>query len=672
MNRYLTKSRFKLAIDCPPKLYYCNKPNEYADTAIEDSFLAALAEGGFQVGELAKYLFCNDPRAEQITITELDYEKAIAITNEKLFGSDQPVIAEAAFQYENLFVRVDITTRAEKVIKLYEVKAKSWKNDKSFWVRPKKKEAYLDKNWLPYLYDIAFQKYVVQKAFPDYQVQAHMIFADADVQATINGLNQLFRIDKSGKRTSIHVLDGTTQALLGKIPLRIINVDYECDHIYSNPVQVDLEEEYSFEEMIQYFSDAYQKDERIWSHIGRKCKDCQFVRKDDRPQTTDNHIKSGFEECWKQFAKLSDEELKKPLTLELWGGLGGNISIVDGAVKRGKYLLESLDETDYWPNNFESRIGLHPAERRQLQINKIKQKDSTPFLDREGLKREFETFEPPYHFIDFETTMVALPFHSGRKPYEAIAFQYSYHLMDEQGRIEHKNQYISIDPEFPNYEFVRALRKDLHRKGGTIFRYHKHENTYLRFIERQLLEDKSPIPDKKELIDFIHEITHDRDSERFGHRDMVDLWELVLKYYYSPKAKGSNSIKDILPAVINDSAFIREKYSKPIYGTELIRSLNFSNHTWISEAHGMNPYKTLPNILEGIPNEELNQFFEMDEELRDGGAAMMAYAYLQFTDISPQQKELIKKALLRYCELDTMAMVMIFEYWGTEIGWFRT
>ena len=683
MPRYLTKSRFKLAIDCPPKLYYCNKPNEYADKAIDDSFLAALAQGGFQVGELAKYLFCNDPRQEQITITELDYDKAIDITNEKLFASEKPVIAEAAFRYENLFVRADITIREGNVIKIYEVKAKSWKKDKSFWVTPKRNEPYLDKKWLPYLYDIAFQKYVVQKAFPNYEVQAHMIFADADVEASINGLNQIFRIDKSGNRTTIKVIEGTTQLSLGNIPLKTINVDYECDYIYSHPVQVDLEEEYSFEAMIKLFADAYEKDERIWSHIGRKCKECQFLTTDHGPQTTEErtadhgpqttdkrrqttreiaNLKSGFDECWKHFTNLSDEQLKKPLTLELWGGLGGPMSIVDGAIKRGKYLLETLDETDYWPNNYKASIGLHPAERRRLQIQKVKDKDQLPYLDREGLKKEFDALEPPYHFIDFETTMVALPFHGGRKPYEAIAFQYSYHLMDEKGRIDHKSQYISINHQFPNYEFVRALKKDLHCKEGTIFRYHKHENTYLRFIERQLLEDKSDIPDKQELVEFIHEITHDKETERCGHRDMQDLWELVLKYYYSPAARGSNSIKDILPAVIGDSEFIRDKYSKPIYGTELIPSLNFQNHTWISEKHGMNPYKTLPKILDGYENDSLDQFFEMDEELRDGGAAMMAYAYLQFTDIPEKQKEYIKNALLRYCELDTMAMVMIWEY----------
>ena len=51
-HRYLTKTRFKLGIDCPTKLFYTRKA-EYPDQNEEDTFLAALAEGGFQVGKLA-------------------------------------------------------------------------------------------------------------------------------------------------------------------------------------------------------------------------------------------------------------------------------------------------------------------------------------------------------------------------------------------------------------------------------------------------------------------------------------------------------------------------------------------------------------------------------------------------------------------------------------------
>lgn len=55
-NRYLTKSRFALALDYETKLFYTGKDNLYTNQNIEDSFLESLAEGGFQVGELTKFI----------------------------------------------------------------------------------------------------------------------------------------------------------------------------------------------------------------------------------------------------------------------------------------------------------------------------------------------------------------------------------------------------------------------------------------------------------------------------------------------------------------------------------------------------------------------------------------------------------------------------------------
>ncbi len=55
-----------MALDCITKLYYANNP-EYADENMSDPFLESLAEGGFQVGELAKFLFSDDPAAEKIS-----------------------------------------------------------------------------------------------------------------------------------------------------------------------------------------------------------------------------------------------------------------------------------------------------------------------------------------------------------------------------------------------------------------------------------------------------------------------------------------------------------------------------------------------------------------------------------------------------------------------------
>ena len=93
--RYLTKSRFKLAHECETKLFYTNKKSEYANQSLDDSFLKSLAEGGFQVGELAKYYFCNDPVAENISIDTLNYQEALRQTAEKI-NNGAKVIAEAA------------------------------------------------------------------------------------------------------------------------------------------------------------------------------------------------------------------------------------------------------------------------------------------------------------------------------------------------------------------------------------------------------------------------------------------------------------------------------------------------------------------------------------------------------------------------------------------------
>ena len=69
--RYLTKSRFKEGLECPTKLYYSKNP-EYQNKQLEDSFLESLAEGGFQVGELAKFLVSDEPYFDNISVDSLD------------------------------------------------------------------------------------------------------------------------------------------------------------------------------------------------------------------------------------------------------------------------------------------------------------------------------------------------------------------------------------------------------------------------------------------------------------------------------------------------------------------------------------------------------------------------------------------------------------------------
>jgi len=158
-QRYLTKSKFKLAMECPSKLFYIGK-KEYANQSLDDSLLLALADGGFQVGALAK---CYFPGGHEIET--LDYDEALNQTNE-LLKLKNVIIYEAAIATKKLFIRADILVKKGNKISLYEVKAKSFRPSEENPFRTKWDS--IKAEWRPYLYDVAFQKYVIEKSFPDF------------------------------------------------------------------------------------------------------------------------------------------------------------------------------------------------------------------------------------------------------------------------------------------------------------------------------------------------------------------------------------------------------------------------------------------------------------------------------------------------------------------------
>jgi hypothetical protein len=266
--------------------------------------------------------------------------------------------------------------------------------------------------------------------------------------------------------------------------------------------------------------------------------------------------------------------------------------------------------------------------------------------------------------IDFETTRVAIPFNAGLRPYEQVAFQFSHHKIHEDGTIEHASEYLHFEKgKFPNFEFVRALQSSL-GKQGTIFKYSHHENSVLNAIHVQLSESNEQ--DRFELMTFIEEITNLKINNRVirrGHRDMVDLCEVYKKYVYLPQTKGSNSIKEVLPAIIQTSSFIQEKYSKPIAEINLTSSNFDPTHRWLKLEQGeiQNPYKMLPQLFKDWTNDQLDELFSDIDDLNNGGAALTAYGFLQYTDMRNAERDELKSGLLRYCELDTLAMVMLWE-----------
>jgi len=139
------------------------------------------------------------------------------------------------------------------------------------------------------------------------------------------------------------------------------------------------------------------------------------------------------------------------------------------------------------------------------------------------------------------------------------------------------------------------------------------------------------------------------------------MLELVKRYYYHPSMGGSNSIKSVLPAIFFTSKHIKNRYSKAVgFGNNLKDEILWKFDS-ISKKP-FDPYKVLPDTYSALDESKSDLLFK-DAKVQDGGAALVAFGKMQFTKMSDEEKSALVAALLQYCELDTLAMVMLFEHW---------
>ena len=650
--KVLSKSRFKIGLSCPNKLYFSGDKS-YKNKDDDNAFLSALAEGGFQVEALSRLLY---PGGQFVNAPYGAYQQAFDQTLE-LLKQDEVIIYEAAFLWDGLFVMTDIVVKQGNRVRLIEVKAKSFDSTQTDTFIGARGD--IRSSWRPYLFDIAFQSHVASKCLPNLSFDSFFLMADQSKVATIDGLNQRFRLPNNGDiRQDVDVRMTPEEA-------QSTSVLSEVD--VSSIVEASMIDEFSysqdlvFSEAVTVLKTSYQNQTYLnWPTNYSRCKSCEF--KIDAP-TKQVGYKSGFEYCFSKQHNWTESDFQRPNIFEVWNFRGQRL------LEQNRLFLDELNQKDFKVIN--ESDAMSSRERRWIQVQKTLNPLSELHVEQEGLSKEMESWVYPLHFIDFETSAVALPFNAGRHPYEQVAFQFSHHIYHADGTIQHASEYINTTPgKFPNFDFVSALKKTLEKDEGTIFRFATHENSILNSIKDQL--EASDCSDKQDLIDFIKSITTPRKDDPnpwVASRPMVDLRVVILDYYYNPLTKGSNSIKAVLPAVLNSCDFLKHKYTNPISKINMT-SLNFEgHHTWIQfkDQTVANPYSLLPPIFTGQDQKQLDQFISGLDKISDGGAALTAYSKLQFVDMSEDERESIKKSLLKYCELDTLAMVMIYEHLKTLI-----
>ena len=208
------------------------------------------------------------------------------------------------------------------------------------------------------------------------------------------------------------------------------------------------------------------------------------------------------------------------------------------------------------------------------------------YIETKKIKKFIKDLKYPLFYLDFETISSAIPMYKNTKPYQQLVFQYSLHVQKSiNSKIVHSD-YLANQNEDPRSQFIERLINDCGGYGDIIvynisFERGKLKNLIKNFPNYSL-----------QLTSIINRL-----------KDL--MLPFKNKWYYSPKMKGSYSIKYVLPALVPD--------------------LSYDNL-----------------------------------DIKDGGTASNIFLSMVNGTFNGNVKE-TRKQLLEYCYMDTFAMVKILE-----------
>jgi hypothetical protein len=634
MNKqiYLTKTLFALAnktTGCHRKLYY--QTQGYPKREETSEMVEFYLDNGKAVGALARGYFPSGR-----LIAEKDPILAVQKTKDYLTNHHQIVLFEAAFIFEGCYVRTDILVKQGQSIRLIEVKSKSIKE--SLRDIPNEERQTI-------LMDLAFQTWVTHGALGDaFEVipAFHLIDATYQDQTTYR---DLFVVSNS----SIELRAPLKDEMIANPILKEVIAIYEVKTILQD----------GFEEEVQLLVDALLKKIPLDPlYLGKKCRDCEF-------KVALEEKRNGFKTCWQlpQYAALKDQDLNGPSIFDIGYSLRVDPLIQDEQIYTVGQALPSL----------QLKATTSDSGKRQItQATKLHNQDLTIEINAAKIKNFLKKITYPLYFLDFEAAPFSLPIFPNYRPNQKVIFQYSIHKIDKkdgQDVISHHAQFIDLSQRDPTIHLIRSLYRDL-GTHGSVFMYSHYENTCLNDIE-VYLDNHAEFEDRETLVNFIHSLTYRKKDQyglskrKPGKRALIDLCEWVRESYLDPATKGSVSIKKILPSMIKHSGYLQTFYGqKDLYGKNLtINSHNYENVQWIVKTKDgfADPYQLLinPLPLEEQASEEDNE--DSAIEINNVGLALIAYAKVQNEHMDSRQIEQYREALLKYCELDTLAMVMVYQ-----------
>ena len=218
-------------------------------------------------------------------------------------------------------------------------------------------------------------------------------------------------------------------------------------------------------------------------------------------------------EC--EFWEYCTKKLPKPNVFDIKGGM--HLDKKFEKYYEGKISFEDLQNENLNPKYLE---------QIEFELNDLQSK-----IDKEEIKEIMKSLKYPLYFLDYETYQVAIPEINGTKPYQQLPFQYSLHIIKEEGaEIEHREFLADINDKDFIRHFAESLIKDIPDNGSVII-YNK------AFEPARNREIAKMYPDLEDELERIN-------------RNMIDFLEpFKQRKYYTKEMQGSASIKYVLPAL---------------------------------------------------------------------------------------------------------------------------
>ena len=345
-----------------------------------------------------------------------------------------------------------------------------------------------------------------QRTFTDKQFIAR---TDALVDKPETNSFDLYEIKSSTSLKPEHIIDGAFQFL-------IVNKEIKIDRVFILHMNKDYVRIGNLNLENLYISeDVTEKVQEILMDIDAKSGEALAIAQQNTHE--------GIQHCYKP---------KDCPCLDLCHPVLPDYSIYDIPRISEKKKVQLLEQGIVDIKDVPSEFSLNDKQQKIVEVAQA----GKPFIDPKAIKREFEYFEYPLYFLDYETFLSAIPSFYGYHPQQQMVFQYSLHKMESlDGEVTH-TEHLSITNDDPSISLIGSLIKNI-GNSGTVFVWNK---TFEIGRNKELAEIHP------EYSDFFEKL-----NER-----IYDLGDFInYGMYIHPGFKGSWSIKNVLPVMVPELSY---------------------------------------------------------------------------------------------------------------------